>query len=147
MPKKDLINALKETLADSYTLYLKIQNFHWNVVGEEFLKVHELFEEYYNELFQLNDELAERIRSLDSEAPASFVEFLKLTNIKETSGKKIDWKKATKTVLQDKEIFMKTVKKTLKISVKEEDVITESMMIDILTSLEKQIWMLKSILK
>lgn len=147
MSKKDLVNALKVTLADSYTLYLKIQNFHWNVTGTRFHGVHVLLEEYYNELFKLNDELAERIRALGSEAPGSFKEFLKLTNIKEASGKEINYKKVLQVVMTDKETFMKTIKKTLKVASKENDIVTEGMMTDILTELEKQLWMLKSTLR
>ena len=145
--KKQIAEALKVTLADSYTLYLKVQNLHWNVVGADFLMAHQLLEEYYNELFTLNDELAERIRALGFASPGSFKEFLKITNIKEINGKEINCKEALKTVLKDKEIFLKTASKTQEVASKNSDITTEGMMVNIITSLEKQIWMLKSITK
>ncbi|MBD3222590.1 DNA starvation/stationary phase protection protein, partial [bacterium] len=70
-------------LADSYALYLKTHNFHWNVTGPMFNTLHNLFEEQYTELAGAVDEIAERIRTLGAYAPGSFSEYAELTDIAE----------------------------------------------------------------
>jgi starvation-inducible DNA-binding protein len=78
--------ALGKLLADSYTLYLKTHNFHWNVTGPMFTTLHTLFETEYLELALAVDEIAERIRALDAPSPGSYREFGRLTAIKEAEG-------------------------------------------------------------
>jgi starvation-inducible DNA-binding protein len=75
--------GLSVLLADSYTMYLKTHNYHWNVTGPMFTTLHELFEEQYNHLAEAVDEIAERIRILGVRAPGSYREFAELTSIKE----------------------------------------------------------------
>ena len=84
--QQNLLEAIKVLLADSYILLLKTQNYHWNVKGPSFFSLHNLFEENYRELFEANDEIAERIRALGHEAPGSFDAFSKIANIKEETG-------------------------------------------------------------
>ena len=81
--KDQVVEAMSRLLADSYTLYLKTHNYHWNVTGPMFNTLHLLFETQYNELFLAVDEIAERIRTLGSHAPASYKEFAALTSVKE----------------------------------------------------------------
>ena len=78
--------GLSRLLADSYTLYLKTHNFHWNVTGPMFQTLHLMFETQYNELALAVDSIAERIRALGVAAPGSYREFGKLTAIKESEG-------------------------------------------------------------
>ena len=73
--------ALERLLADSYTLYLKTHNFHWNVTGPMFTTLHTLFETEYTELALAVDEIAERIRALGAVAPGSYAAFLKLSKV------------------------------------------------------------------
>jgi len=75
--------ALSRLLADSYTLYLKTHNYHWNVTGPMFNTLHTLFETHYTELALAVDEIAERIRAIGHHAPGSYSEFAKLTSIEE----------------------------------------------------------------
>ena len=81
-----MIEALSGLLADSYTLYLKTHNYHWNVTGPMFTTLHTLFETEYTDLALAVDEIAERIRSLGARAPGSFSEFAKLAAVKEATG-------------------------------------------------------------
>jgi starvation-inducible DNA-binding protein len=83
MSNKPVTDALKAALADTYTLQLKTQNYHWNVEGTHFRSLHLLFEEQYNELFAAVDVIAERIRTLGEKAPGTNTEFAKLTKVKE----------------------------------------------------------------
>ena len=77
---------LSRVLADTYTLYLKTHNYHWNVTGPMFNTLHLMFEEQYNELWVAIDLLAERIRSLGAYAPGSYGQFAQLTSIAEADG-------------------------------------------------------------
>jgi starvation-inducible DNA-binding protein len=81
-----VVAALAQLLADSYTLYLKTHNFHWNVTGPMFQTLHLLFEAQYTELALAVDEIAERIRTLGHRAPGSYAEFGKLTHVAEAQG-------------------------------------------------------------
>jgi len=76
--------ALSNVLADTFTLYLKTHNFHWNVTGPMFQPLHQMFEEQYNKLWTAVDAIAERIRSLGFVAPGSYGEFTRLTYLQET---------------------------------------------------------------
>ena len=84
--KESVATALSRLLADSYTLYLKTHNFHWNVKGPMFTTLHTLFETQYTELALAVDEIAERIRALGHPAPGSYTEFMRLAAVKEAEG-------------------------------------------------------------
>jgi starvation-inducible DNA-binding protein len=88
VPKADpqVVESLERLLADSYTLYLKTHNYHWNVTGPMFNTLHTLFELEYTELATAVDEIAERIRALGARAPGSYSEFARLGTIKEETG-------------------------------------------------------------
>src|SRR3989338_6537847 len=85
--RQELAKALGLLLADTYALYLKTQNFHWNVKGARFPELHLMFETQYRELAEAVDRIAERIRALGYLAPATFSEFLKLTSLEEEDGR------------------------------------------------------------
>jgi len=80
--RKQIAEGLGGLLADTYTLYLKTHNFHWNVAGPRFQELHLMFEGHYNEMALAVDEIAERVRALDFPAPGSYAEFSGLTRIK-----------------------------------------------------------------
>src|SRR5919112_1845542 len=84
--RREIAAGLSSLLADTFTLYLKTHNFHWNVTGPMFRTLHVMFEEQYNELWTATDLIAERIRSLGVFAPATFKEFTTLATIKEEEG-------------------------------------------------------------
>ncbi|MDZ7691506.1 MAG: DNA starvation/stationary phase protection protein [Balneolaceae bacterium] len=85
--RKEIAEGLSHLLADSYMVYLKTHNYHWNVTGELFHPLHEQFEQQYTELAEAIDEIAERIRALGHKSPGSFSEFSTLTSIKEDTEK------------------------------------------------------------
>lgn len=84
--RTEIVTGLSALLADTYTLYLKTQNFHWNVTGPMFHSLHIIFEGQYTELAEAVDTIAERIRALGSPAPGSYAAFSQLTSIKEAVG-------------------------------------------------------------
>ncbi len=83
MERERVIETLSHLLADSYTLYLKTHNYHWNVTGPMFTTLHTLFETQYSELALAVDEIAERIRALGAPAPGSYTEFAALAKVEE----------------------------------------------------------------
>ena len=85
--RQEIADGLSLLLADTYTLYLKTHNFHWNVTGPMFVTLHTLFEEHYTELATAVDEIAERIRALGFPAPGTFQQFSALSTIKEEFSK------------------------------------------------------------
>src|SRR6476469_10673664 len=84
--RKEIVDGLSRLLADTYTLYLKTHNFHWNVTGPMFQTLHLMFEQHYNELALAVDAIAERIRALGFPAPGTYREFGALSSIKEDDG-------------------------------------------------------------
>ena len=84
--RKSIADGLSRLLADTYTLYLKTHNFHWNVTGPMFQTLHLMFETQYNELALAVDLIAERIRALGYPAPGTYSDYAKLSSIKETAG-------------------------------------------------------------
>ena len=85
--RETIAAGLSRLLADSYTLYLKTHNYHWNVTGPQFNTLHQMFEVQYTELATAVDEIAERIRALGIRAPGSYREFSEVTSIEDGSGK------------------------------------------------------------
>lgn len=81
-----IADGLSRLLADSYTLYLKTHNFHWNVTGPMFNTLHTMFMAQYTELHTAVDDIAERIRALGFHAPGSYSQFAKLTSVAEETG-------------------------------------------------------------
>src|SRR3712207_2212783 len=84
--RREIAEGLSRLLADTYTLYLKTHNFHWNVTGPMFQTLHLMFEGQYNELALAVDLIAERIRALGFPAPGTYAEFARLSSIKEEEG-------------------------------------------------------------
>jgi starvation-inducible DNA-binding protein len=138
------IDALQEVLANSYSLYLKTQNYHWNVEGPDFYSLHKFFEEQYLDLATAVDLIAERIRFLGAKANASFSAYNMLSSIKEASGKE-DAKTMVTTLLADQEKIIKILDDTIKTF--EGDEATIDILIGRLEIHQKHLWMFKSLTK
>lgn len=143
MSNKPVTDALKQALADTYTLQLKTQNYHWNVEGTNFRSLHLMFEEQYNELFAAVDALAERIRTLGEKAPGSNSEFAKLTKVKEGNANFDDFemvKDLYNTNLQVAENLKKSIEKAEKAN----DAATVDLFTQRVAVHEKAAWFLRS---
>lgn len=132
---------LKKLLADSYTLYLKTQNYHWNVTGPQFASLHALFEQQYTDLAAAIDEIAERIRALGHRAPGSFTEFSALGSLKEAK-EKVDAAGMVKDLHADQLALVKALQKMIAVAEKEADAVSVGMLTDRLQVHEKNAWML-----
>jgi starvation-inducible DNA-binding protein len=147
--KKDreaVAKHLSKLLADTYSLYLKTHNFHWNVTGPQFNSLHTMFETQYNALWLAADEVAERIRILDIFAPGSYTQFGKLTSIKEETGVP-EWKDMVAQLVDGHEIAAATARDTIKAADAAGDEGTADMVTGRLKDHEKTAWMLRSLLK
>lgn len=141
-----IAKGLSHLLADTYTLYLKTHNYHWNVVGPQFQTLHLMFETQYNELAQAVDGIAERIRALGVKAPGSYVEFAKLTSIKETSGD-LSANEMIKELVLGQEAVVKTARNIFHIVNEAHDEPTADLLTERMQTHEKVAWMLRSMLE
>lgn len=144
--RKKISEGLSRLLADNYSLYLKTHAFHWNITGSMFNSLHVMFETQYNELWLANDEIAERIRSLDVFAPGSYSQFARLTSIKEESGVP-EWKDMVQQLVDGHETAARTGRAVFKIADAASDQPTADLITKRLEAHEKTAWMLRSLLK
>ena len=144
--RKKISEGLARLLADNYSLYLKTHAFHWNITGPMFNSLHGMFETQYNELWLANDEIAERIRSLDVFAPGSYSQFAKLTSIKEESGVP-DWKDMVQQLVDGHETAARTGRAVFKIADAASDQPTADLITKRLEAHEKTAWILRSLLR
>ena len=138
--------SLSKLLADTYTLYLKTQGFHWNVAGPRFYDLHKLFEEQYGELAAADDEIAERIRALGVKAPASYSEFKKLATIAEETGVPTA-PEMLRQLLADHRSAVRTAQAVIETADASDDVGTTDLATQRIRSHEKAAWMLDSLLQ
>ena len=144
--RRQIAEGLARLLADSYTLYLKTHNFHWNVTGPMFSTLHALFEEHYTELATAVDEIAERIRALGVAAPGSYKQFSQLSSIEEETGVPTAEEMIAQLV-QGQEAVVRTARSIFPAvdAAHDEpsaDLLTQRMQIH-----EKNAWMLRSLLE
>lgn len=141
--RKSVCRGLSKLLADSYLLYLKTQNYHWNVTGKMFQPLHTLFEEQYKELAKSIDEIAERIRALGEFAPGSFSSFTKVTSIKEENGIPTA-EEMILNLVQGNEAVVTTAREIISLTDDCEDDVTADLMVERMQVHEKNAWMLRS---
>ncbi|MGE3611520.1 MAG: Dps family protein [Bacteriovoracaceae bacterium] len=141
--RKSVCKGLSKLLADSYLLYLKTQNYHWNVTGKMFQPLHILFEEQYKELSDAVDKIAERIRALGEFAPGSFASFSKVTSIKEEGGIPTA-EEMIQNLVQGNEAVVTTSREIFALTDECEDDVTADLLIERMKIHEKNAWMLRS---
>lgn len=149
IPDKDrekIVEGLSRVLADTYSLYLKTHNFHWNVEGPMFNTLHLMFMEQYTELWTALDAIAERIRSLGYPAPGTGKAFAKLTSIAETEGVP-DALDMVRLLVAGHEAVTRTARAEFPAAEKGGDESTVDLLTQRLQVHEKTAWMLRSLLK
>jgi starvation-inducible DNA-binding protein len=147
--RKQIAEGLSRFLADSYTLYLKTHNFHWNVTGPMFNTLHLMFETQYTEQWTALDLVAERIRALGYNAPGSYAEFARLSSIAEEPGlaDTADWREMVRQLTVGNEAVCRTARKVLKGADDAGDDPTVDLLTQRLQTHEKYAWMLRSLLQ
>ncbi len=148
IPKQDrlaIADGLARLLADTYTLYLKTHNFHWNVTGPMFNALHLMFETQYAELAAAVDGIAERIRALGLPAPGSYAQFAERTSIQEETGIPSADEMIAQLV-KDQETVARTARSIFPAADKAEDEPTADLLTQRMQIHEKTAWMLRSMI-
>ena len=147
--RKAVAEDLAQFLSDSFTLYLKTHNFHWNVTGPMFNSLHAMFMEQYTEQWTALDETAERIRALGYNAPGSYAEFIKLSSITEEPGltEAPDWRDMVRQLVEGNEAVCRTARRALSNADDAGDDPTVDLLTQRLHVHEKNAWMLRSLLQ
>lgn len=143
--RETVAKALEVFLADTYALYLKTQNYHWNVEGVHFQPLHEEFEKQYHDLAEATDTIAEQIRALGFPAPGSFIAFQELTNVKEANDNKvIAAEKMVETLADDNELIVRSANHALEKANEAGDEGSADLLAERIRKHEKVAWMLRS---
>lgn len=144
--RKKISDGLSKLLADTYTLYLKTHNFHWNVTGPMFNTLHLMFEQEYNELALAVDLIAERIRALGFPAPGTYAEFSKLSSISESPGTIPSAEDMIKLLVEGNEAVVKTARAIFSTAARANDESTCDLLTQRMQIHEKTDWMLRSMI-
>lgn len=140
------VQKLSILLADTYTLYLKTQNYHWNVVDPYFSDLHLLFEKQYIELAESVDEIAERIRTLGAKSPGTFAEFLQLKTLEEAKAN-LNGQEMLKNLSSDHQALIHNLRTYIKDLQDSLDEGTKDFFIARLKAHEKLSWIIRSHLR
>ena len=144
--RKEIATGLSRLLADTYTLYLKTHNYHWNVTGPMFTTLHTMFEQQYQELALAVDEIAERIRALGIFAPGSYDRFKELTRIDEETRVPSAQEMIQQLVL-GQETVVRTAREIFPVIEAAQDEPTADLLTNRMQTHEKTAWMLRSLLQ
>ncbi len=144
--RQKIAEGLSRLLGDTYSLYLKTHNFHWNVTGPMFQTLHLMFETQYTELAMAVDQIAERIRALGFPAPGTYSDFTRLSSIPETPGVP----KATEMIrllAEGQEAVVRTARSIFPVVEQVNDEPTADLLTQRMQLHEKNAWMLRSLLE
>ena len=144
--REKVAHALSRLLADTYGLYLKTHNFHWNVEGPMFNTLHQMFMVQYTELWTALDEIAERIRSLGYPAPGSYKAFARLSSIEDAEGVP-EAMAMVRELVKGHEAVARTARAAFAPAEKAGDESSADLLTQRLQVHEKTAWMLRSLLK
>lgn len=140
---ENIIKELNQFLVDLNVFYRKLQNYHWNIKGRDFFVVHSKLEEYYNEINESIDEVAEFILTKNGEPLGTMKEYLEIAKITEAENKKINSEEVFTKIIKDFNYLLNNVKNIKKEADKIEDVETSTFMDKFIEDYNKKLWMLK----
>jgi starvation-inducible DNA-binding protein len=143
--RRDIAQGLSKLLADSYTLYLKTHNYHWNVTGPMFNTLHLMFEQQYSELAMAVDLVAERIRALGHPAPGSYKAYAALTSIEEETGTP-SAEEMIRQLVKGQEAVVRTAREVFPAAERANDQPTADLLTQRMQVHDKNAWMLRSLL-
>jgi len=140
---ESVAEQLKTFMADTYLLLAKTQACHWNARGHNFIGIHKLTEEQYNELFEAVDELAERVRALDTDAPFSLAEIQRIATLEEaTQVHGID--DAIRMLVSDNKAMSERARELALDADEQDDLVTHDMLVKRIEVHDKAAWLLRS---
>jgi len=143
--RKAVSDQLAKLLADEFILYTKTRNAHWNIEGPDFHAMHVFFESQYQQLDELMDSVAERIRKIGHYAPASLTQMLQLTHLTEKTGDKNDSASFLKELLEDHESIIEYIRGNINpIANQYNDAGTSDYITGLMETHEGLAWMIRS---
>jgi starvation-inducible DNA-binding protein len=140
-----VVNVLETVLADTYALFLKTQNYHWNVEGRNFKALHDMFESQYNDLFAAIDTVGELIRSLGSRTIGTFEDFARLTNVK-GGDRNASGERMVADLLHDHELIGQTLSLAIEVAEDNGEAVVAALLGERMARHKKIAWMLRSTL-
>lgn len=144
--KEDIVNGLTQALAETAIETLKAQNFHWNVTGMSFGSLHELFQEIYEDHFEGQDTLAERIKAFDAHAEGRYSVYLERSAVEEHDGR-IDARAMVEVLMKDQETLSATLSSLAQVAEEHGDWATNDLATNRIETHDKFAWMLRAHLK
>ncbi len=142
--EKNLSSIMKVLLADEFVLYTKLRNYHWNVRGPNFLTLRRLFEEQYNALALIIDEVAEDIRAQGVMAPGTLDEFKQLTRLSEKPGVYPDWRTMVSELAADHDSLVSALEADIEyIDDEIDDDAAENFLTELVDQHQKMAWLLR----
>lgn len=143
---ENIANSLNVLLSDLNVFFRKLQNYHWYVEGKDFFTMHAKLEEYYNDIADQIDEVAEHILILGFEPLATMKDYLATAKLVEAENKKIKSEEVLTTIVTDFENLLQDAK-SIKFKADNEHIVTTStFMDDLVSDFAKKIWMIKQTL-
>ena len=146
--RRGVVDILTALLADEYVLYTKTRNYHWNVVGPQFNDLHKFFQEQYEALDDVVDEVAERARTLGGHAVGTLSELVQLTRLKEHPARYPDAREMLANLLADHEAIIRALRRDLETADEQHhDIGTNDFLTGLMERHEKMAWMLRAFLE
>ena len=139
---ENLVKNLNCLLADLNVFYRKLQNYHWNVKGKDFFMMHAKLEEYYDEINEQIDEVAEHILMLNNQPLGTMKDYLDNTCIQEAKNEKIDECEVIKNIIADYGTLLKKVTEIKEEADNQKFYATSSLMDNYISLYMKNLWML-----
>jgi starvation-inducible DNA-binding protein len=140
-----VVKILNTLLADEYVLYTKTRNYHWNVIGSDFHALHKFFQEQYEQLDEIADDVAERVRALGGVSAGSLDEFIRLTRLSEKGGAPSSAERMIENLMADHEAVIRSLREDL-VACDEKfgDTGTNDFLTGLMETHEKMAWMLRA---
>lgn len=138
---KQVTDHLNHLVSDFMVLYMKLHNYHWFIEGIHFYALHQKFEEFYNEVTDYLDEIAERIIMIGGKPTGTLRDCLEITNIREAKGNENE-KQMIVTLIQDFQLISREIIEGIKLAQDDSDEVTNDILVKIKSSLDKHNWML-----
>ena len=140
---ENILNNSNTFLSDLNVFYRKLQNYHWNIKGKDFFVIHSKLEEYYNEINEEIDEVAEHILTLGGQPLGTLKDYLNTTKITEAENKKVDSTVVFNEIIKDFTTLLKCTVEIKKLADESNEYKTSALMDNFIESYSKKMWMLK----
>lgn len=146
--RQGVVSILNTVLADEYTLYTRLRNYHWNVTGPQFHSLHEMFEEQYEQFAELKDDVAERVRSYGEFAIGTMQEFLEATRLSEKPGEYPEARQMVIDLVDDHEAMIRHLRDDIeRVGSDYNDVGAEDFLTALLQEHQEMAWMLRTFIE